>query len=65
MLIRKIDAKPPSGENREGTGVAGFAFDPADLKILSGAMTSLVGALERVIVEVSVNQANIRKERSC
>lgn len=61
MLIRKIDAKFPSDENRE----AGFAFDPADLKILSGAMTSLVGALERVIVEVSVNQANIRKERSC
>lgn len=59
MLTRKFDAKTPSGESREASGVAGFVFDPADLKILSGAMTSLVGALERVVIEVSVNQAKI------
>ena len=59
MLTRKFNAKTPSGESRGASGAPGFAFDPADLKILSGAMASLVGALERVIVEVSVHQAKI------
>lgn len=56
MLIKKNDAKTPDGNGREA-----FAFDSADLKILSVAMASFVGALERVIVEVSVNQANLER----
>lgn len=56
MLSKKNDAKTPCGENREA-----FAFDPADLKILSGAMSSFVGALERVVIEIGVNQASLER----